>query len=90
MKELMEKHRMRKIDASTKMELTPAAITQYMKGKRGSTFIDEIEQSKETMKKVEELSEFLAGDEAPMESVVEKLCKICTAIRSEGKVEESH
>lgn len=39
MKELREKYNMRKIDASTRIELTTAAITQYFKGERGAIFI---------------------------------------------------
>jgi len=83
MKELIEKYDMRKIDASAKMELTPAAITQYLKGERGTMFIHEILQSEETMKRVSELAETLARKGAPIEGVIEQLCGICVTIRSE-------
>ena len=83
MKELIEKYDMRKIDASAKMELTPAAITQYMKGERGTTFLNEISKSEETSKKIAKLAETLAKDEALMENVIEQLCEICATIRSE-------
>jgi predicted transcriptional regulator len=52
MKVLIEKHEMRKIDVSTRMELAPAAITQYLQGKRGSFLAKEISQSKEAMRVV--------------------------------------
>jgi len=90
MKELIEKHSMRKIDASAKMELTPAAITQYFKGDRGTMFINELSQSDETMKMVSELAETLARNDAPIESVIEKLCGICAAVRSEGVICNIH
>ena len=90
MKELMEKHSMRKIDASAKMDLTPAAISQYIKGKRGGIFIDKIEQSEESMEMVSELSEILARNDAPLENVIERLCGICFTIRSEGAVCKLH
>jgi len=83
MKELIEKYDMRKIDASAKMELTPAAITQYFKGERGATFLNEILQSEETVKKVSKLAENLAKDGASIESVIEQLCEICATVRSE-------
>jgi len=83
MKELIEKYNVRKVDASAKMDLTPAAITQYLKGERGAGFLDEILQSKETMKEVSELAEALAKDDASLEAVIEKLCGICATIRSE-------
>jgi len=83
MKELIEKYDMRKIDASAKMELTPAAITQYLKGERGATFLNEILQSEETVKRVSKLAESLARNGSPIESVIEQLCGICVTIRSE-------
>ena len=84
MKNLIEKHNMRKIDVSAKMELTPAAITQYMKGERGATFVDEILKSEKTMKILSELTEALAKQNMPPETIIEKLCKACIVIRSEG------
>jgi len=90
MKELIEKYEMRKIDASAKMELTPAAITQYLKGERGVTFLNEISNSEEAMKRVSKLAETLAKNEASIESVVEQLCGICVAIRSEEMLCELH
>jgi len=83
MKNLVEKHHMRKIDTSAKMELTPAAITQYMKGERGATFVDEIAKSEKTMEILSELAEALAKNKAPAETIINKLCKACTTIRSE-------
>jgi len=90
MKELIEKYDMRKVDASEKMELTPAAITQYLKGERGTVFLNEILQSEETMKKVSKLAETLAENDAPVESVIGQLCGICVTIRSEEMLCELH
>ncbi len=90
MKDLIEKHNMRKIDVSRKMELTPAAITQYLKGKRGGAAIDDISQSKKTMKIITEIAETLARNDTPMDSIIEKLCIACNTIRSEGKICQLH
>jgi predicted transcriptional regulator len=84
MKNLIEKYNVRRIEASAKMELTPAAITQYMKGERGAKFVDKIVESKETMKILSELAEALVRDDVPAETIIDKLCKACTIIRSEG------
>ncbi|MBS7647208.1 MAG: hypothetical protein QXK93_03090 [Candidatus Bathyarchaeia archaeon] len=89
-KELIEKHNMRKIDASEKMELTPAAITQYFKGERGATLTREIEQSPEAMKMISGLAEAIAREEATPESIIEKLCEICATIRYEKVICRLH
>jgi len=84
MKDLIQKHNIRKIDASKKMELTPAAITQYMKCKRGKAFADEIIKSEKTMKIISDLAEALAKDNIPAENTIDKLCEACSTIRAEG------
>lgn len=89
-KELIEKYNLRKIDASSKMELTPAAITQYFKGERGTILAGEITHSKETMEMVSKLAEILAGDNFSAEDLIEKLCKICTTVRQEGIICKLH
>jgi predicted transcriptional regulator len=90
MKELIEKYDMRKVDASAIMELTPAAITQYLKGKRGTMFIHEVLQSEETIKRISKLAETLARKGASMEDVMEQLCGICETIRSEELICKLH
>jgi predicted transcriptional regulator len=89
-KELIKKYNMRKVDASAKMELTPAAITQYLEGKRGTTFIHEMLQSEEIMRRVSKLAETLVRKSVSMESVIEQLCGICETIRSEELVCKLH
>jgi len=84
MKDLIQKHNIRKIDASKKMELTPAAITQYMKGDRGNAFADEITKSEKTMKIISDLAEALAKGNIPPENTIDKLCEACGTIRAEG------
>ncbi|MEM3580740.1 MAG: hypothetical protein QXH40_02805 [Candidatus Bathyarchaeia archaeon] len=89
-KELIEKHNMRKIEASEKMELTPAAITQYFKGERGATLANEIAQSEEAMKMISKLAENLAREDATPENVIERLCEICATIRYERVICKLH
>jgi len=84
MKNLMDKYNMRKVDVSAKMKLTPAAITQYMKGERGAAFVEKIGKSEKTMKIISELAEALAKDNVSAEIVIDKLCRACMTIRSEG------
>ncbi|MEM3673685.1 MAG: transcriptional regulator [Candidatus Bathyarchaeia archaeon] len=90
MKELVEKHGMRKIDVSEKMELTPAAITQYIKGERGSFAVNQLTRSEKTMEMISKLAENIARADVPTEKVMEELCEICMAIRSEGMICDLH
>lgn len=90
MRNLIEKYHMRKIDIAAKMELTPSAITQYVKGERGTTFVDRIVKSEKTMKILSELAEALAKDNVPAETLIDKLCKACITIRSEGIICRLH
>jgi predicted transcriptional regulator len=89
-KELIEKYNLRKVDASAKMELTPAAITQYFKGERGTALAHEIAHSKEAMEMISKLAEALAKNDVSVENVIEKLCEICTAIRYEKVICKLH
>lgn len=89
-KELMENYGMRKIDASAKMELTPAAITQYFKGERGASFLVDMAKSEETMKRVSKLAETVARSDSSVEEVIEQLCRICETIRAEKLLCELH
>ncbi|MCW4051910.1 MAG: hypothetical protein NWE78_01710 [Candidatus Bathyarchaeota archaeon] len=83
MKDLIEEYKMRKIDVSSKMGVTPAAITQYIKGDRGVTFKERVAESEETMKILSELAEALAHDNVSEEIIETKLCKACMTIRTE-------
>ncbi|MCS7096305.1 MAG: hypothetical protein RMK50_04515 [Nitrososphaerota archaeon] len=90
-KELVEKYNLRKIDASERMELTPAAITQYFKGERGTIIVQEIAQSRGAMELVSELAELLAkAEEVPADRIIEKVCKICSSIRYEKVICKLH
>jgi predicted transcriptional regulator len=89
-KELVEKYDMCGIDASAIMELTPAAITQYLKNRRGTMLIHEVLRCEETMKKVSKLAETLARRSVSMKDVIKQLCEICLTIRSEELVCRLH
>ena len=90
MNELMEKHGLRKIDVAEKMSLTPAAVTQYSKGVRGSSCVKEISESEAIMKKISEISRAVADDEANFESIMNNMCEICRLIRSEKLICKLH
>jgi hypothetical protein len=83
MNELLEKYDLSKMEVAKRMCVTPAAITQYSKGVRGSSYIKELSGSEEIMKKISEISKDAADDEANFESIMDNMCEICRLIRSD-------
>jgi len=84
MKSLLENHGMRQADVSVRMKLTQAAITQYVKGKRGAAFVEKIRKSEKTMKIIWELAEALASDNVSEKTIADMLCQACMNVRFEG------
>jgi len=89
-RELIEKHGLSRVRAAEKMELTPAAITQYLKNVRGETAVQLVESSDEAVKIVSEMASNLAKDEASVYYVLQNICKICQIMRSKGLLCEMH
>jgi predicted transcriptional regulator len=89
-RELIEKHGLSRVRAAEKMELTPAAITQYLKKVRGETAVQLVESSDEAVKIVSEMASNLAKGEASVYDVLQNICKICQIMRSKGLLCEMH
>jgi predicted transcriptional regulator len=83
--ELMEKYGLRKIDVAERMSISPAAVTQYSKGIRGSRYVNE-----DIMKKISEISEAVADDEANLDSIMDNMCELCRLIRSDKLICKLH
>ena len=90
MNELIEEHGLRKIDVAKKMSLSPAAITQYLTGGRGSRFIKEISKNIEVKKNISEMTRAIARDECSIDVIIDKLCEICKSLRKNGMICELH
>ena len=89
-KELVEKHGLKRVRAAEKMELTPAAITQYLKKVRGETAVKMVESSDEAIKIISAMTNDLAKDEASVYDVLQNICQICQTMRSKGLLCEMH
>lgn len=89
-RELVEKHGLSRVRVAEKMELTPAAITQYLKRVRGGKAIKMVEGSDEAMKIVSEMANDLVEGEASVYDVLEKICEACQIMRSKGLLCEMH
>lgn len=90
MRDLVERHGMRKIEASRRMELTPAAITQYLKGRRGMAFLEELSRSERAMEIISEIAEAISREGTHAEDLMEKICMACNEIRSQGIICKTH
>lgn len=89
-RELINGYGLRRSEASKKMGVTPAAVTQYLKGVRGEITSSMVEGSEEATGVVSQIAEDLVKNEASMCEVLDKMCKACRAIRSSGLLCEMH
>jgi len=89
-KRLMEKYNFKLVDVAKKMNVTPSAITQYMKGCRGGKILKEIEKSKILEETVTAITEELSKEETDMEKVLGKVCEACKTLRREKVLCEEH
>ena len=89
-RELIEKHGLSRVRAAEKMELTPAAVTQYLKKVRGETAVQLIESSDEALKIISEMANDLARGDASVYDVLQNICKTCQIMRSNGLLCEMH
>jgi len=70
-------------EVAAKMGVTPAAVTQYLKGVRGGYSMNMVNKSRKAKKILSELANDLARDETDMTIVLRKVCEVCNCIRSE-------
>ena len=89
-KELIEKHGLRRVRAAEKMEVTPAAITQYFKKVRGETAVKMVESSDEVTEIVSKLANDLVEGEASVYDVLRDICEACQILMSRGLLCEMH
>ena len=89
-KKLIQVHGLRRAEAAWKMGLTPAAVTQYMKGSRGDTASARIESSMKVMELVSDISRDIANGLSAIDMLLMKLCRVCHAVRTEGLICELH
>ena len=89
-RELVDEFGLKKTEAAEKMNVTPAAITQYLNKSRGEKAAGVIEGSDRIRDLVMDLAEDLMNDESPSDLQLMKLCRSCQAIRAEGLICELH
>lgn len=84
--ELKEKYGLKRVEVAEKMGITPAAITQYLKGIRGKAAVKTVKSSDKADKMITEIAEVLSRDEVAMYEIIGKICEICRAVVSDGLI----
>lgn len=82
-REMIEKGGLGPGEVAARMGVTPAAVTQYLKGVRGSDSISMVNKSRKARKILLELAYELAREEIDMVIALRKLCEACNYVRSE-------
>ena len=90
MNELIEKYGFQKSDIAKKMSISPSAITQYLKGERGSNFIKEISKSDDVINMLSDVSKDIANEKDNLDFIIDKMCEVCKLLRMKGIVCELH
>lgn len=89
-KQLMEEYNLKLVDAAKKMDVTPSAITQYVKGTRGCQLPKRLKASKILEETASSIAEELVKDRVNMENVLKKICNACEVMRNEELLCEDH
>jgi len=82
-REMVERGKIGPGEAAARMGVTPAAVTQYLKGVRGSDSVSIVNKSRRARKILSELAYELAREEIDMVIALRKLCEACNYVRSE-------
>jgi predicted transcriptional regulator len=85
-KSLIKDYNLKPIMAARKMDVTPAAITQYVKGVRGKEAVGKIFQKEDVKQGVNTFVNELMKDPSNHSDVLSKLCSLCKYIRREGLI----
>jgi predicted transcriptional regulator len=72
--------------AARKMDVTPAAITQYIKGVRGKEAVGNIFKKENVNQRVNNFVNELMKDSSDQSEVLSKLCALCKYIRRAGLI----
>jgi hypothetical protein len=88
-KALMEKYKLTQQDTASKLGLSQAAISQYMRQLRGSK-VKTIEKDKGIIDEIEKFSGRIASGELNSLSALNAFCDICKIIRKKRLLCEIH
>ncbi len=85
---LTEKYGLTQIEAAKKMGLTQAAISHYLRSKRGAKAYNILKQDKEVLNYIKELATLIYEGKGNTKEAYDYVCKICEWIRSRKEIIE--
>ncbi|MGC8850246.1 MAG: transcriptional regulator [Candidatus Bathyarchaeia archaeon] len=80
---LIRDYKLKPIEVARRMDVTPAAVTQYVKGSRGKADVEGLLRDGGVEALVSALASKLA-EGSTVEESMEALCQICEALRRRG------
>ncbi len=81
---MMNKYKLSQSEVASKLGVTQAAISHYLKSKRGSKMASELEKMPEVKEAVARISEELMRDRSNDDIVFEEFCGLCKIIRRDA------
>ena len=87
---LVEEYGMPRYKAAKLLNMTPAAITNYLEGRRGARYLDRILRDERLMRYVRRLSEMLARGAEDEEEYQILVCSICSSVNPLIHDKEKH
>ncbi|RLI05282.1 hypothetical protein DRO26_02660 [Candidatus Bathyarchaeota archaeon] len=82
-KKLVEEYGLSQAETARRLQVTRAAITQYLKGLRGEEEFKFLEKSSKVKKAMEKLTKELAKENPEVPMILKSLCEVCKTIRRE-------
>lgn len=87
-KEMMAKFQLSQCEVASRLGVTQAAISHYLKSKRGSKMVSELEKIPEVVLAVERISTELGHSKGDEDKVFEEFCSLCKIIRKNADLWE--
>lgn len=82
---LVRNYKLSGYEAAKMLNLTPAAISNYLAGRRGNKYLDYIMSDEETLKAINALAKMLVkSNERSADDVVRVTCDLCRRLRSKA------
>lgn len=87
-KEMMSKYKISQSEVASRLGVTQAAISHYLKSKRGSKMALELEKIAEVRLAVARISEELMHKNSEDDLIFEEFCSLCKTIRKNSSLWE--